>query len=83
MLKKYYSNCCNIEIDKISYLINQYEAETGEKPNYLIMNQDTVNLYKCSIKHLSIFLNSNNSETMFGIDVAICNKLKFGYVEVV
>jgi hypothetical protein len=74
-------NCLHIDFDKIRKLINSFYYNKEMKPNYVIMSEDTLtqikknneyNLY-CGIKGYEIF----------GISIAISNKLKFGEVEVV
>lgn len=87
-------NCCEINTHEICKLMASYHAGTGERPKYLIMSEDTQKLLKADCE---IFLTLEQqraikgwmidskctSSQCYGIDIAICNKLKLGEVEVV
>lgn len=88
------TNCMSFEIEEISKLIVAYQTNKAETPNYLIMSEDTQELLKADCER---FLTAKQklavkgwmidrkctSSQCYGIDVAICNKLKLGEVEVV
>ena len=87
-------NCLKLQIEEISKLIRTYQANNAETPNYLIMSEDTQELLKADYERFLvteqqqaikgwIANNKKISSQCYGIDIAICNKLKLGEVEVV
>jgi len=78
------TNCCEINTNEICRLITLYQAKTGEQPNYIIMSRGTCELLKSQIERLIMKCQFNSTVVQFcGIDIAECDKLKFGEVEVV
>lgn len=94
MKTKYNTNCFILQIEEISKLIQTYQTNNAEMPNYLIMSEDTQELLKADYERFFVIEQqqvvkgwiTNNKYTYsqcYGINIAICNKLKLGEVEVV
>lgn len=82
-------NCYNttIDFDEIYKQISLYEKEYYEKPRYIIVNWKTRDRMKMErvIENNLFAKNSeaNYFEALFGIPIAVCNKLSDGEVELI
>lgn len=72
------------KLEKILYEIDYVYHTTGRDPRYLVMNRDTYNFIAANIKdYFSCYRTSKNEIKIYDTDVAFCDSLKFGEVDVV
>lgn len=82
-------NCYNtkIDFDEIRKQIALYEKEYYEKPRYIIINCKTRDRMKMErVIENNLFARSNDAnyfQALFGVPIAVCNKLSDGEVELV
>lgn len=64
--------------------IDYFCCSNGYHPHYLVMNRDTYNFLTTQIKDYTVcYCTSKNERKIYDIDVAFCDSLKFGEVDVV
>lgn len=74
----YKSDCCTINTNEIDELILLYRRETGKSPNYLMVSNDT---YRLINRNACLVVGKVTG--YHGINIAICDNLKFGEVEAI
>lgn len=67
-----------------NYLINSI-INSKEKINYIIMNEDTLKDIKKDFSSIMPYTTTDEYyySTIHGISIAICNKLKYGEVDLI
>ena len=78
-------NLFKINEEELRKQITWFEEIHDKAPEYLIMNNNTLDIIKITT-HSYLYSNKNNDDyygSYWGIPIAICNKLKDGMVEVV
>lgn len=79
----------NVLLQKISFdlldrLIDKYELETGDAPKYIVMNRWTGSQMVLDAKRTFTFVRECSMYSSYkGIDIAFCDKLQNGEIEVV
>lgn len=79
-------NIININLSEIEKAIHYHYAKTISKADYLIMNRDTFESIKASVASYNIEFKAektnNVSCKLFGVDIAICESLRFGEIDI-
>ena len=66
----------------ISAAVDTYLTTYGVDPNYIVMNEETLDAVKAGI-HPMIYVEEPKYPVYCGVPIAICGKLRFGEFEVV
>lgn len=73
----------NVDLDKLRRSIYEYNyCNPSMSPKYLIMSNDTLILIK-SNSVVKMEYDSTNQHTLFGIEIAICNSLELGEIDII
>lgn len=71
-------------LEKILYEMNYFYHTTGRDPHYLVMSRDTYKFINVNIRdYFSCCRTDKNEIKIYDTDVAFCDSLKFGEVDVV
>ena len=77
------SICIGIDKNKIIKGIDEYYKLTKEKPHYIIMNRQSEYLLREEDFQFSIDYIGTGFSTLYGVPIAICEKLETGVVDFV
>ena len=78
------SICIDIDKNKIIKGIDEYYKLTEEKPHYIIMNRESEYLLKEKEGfQFSISYMDTGYSSLYGVPIAICDKLETGVVDFV
>lgn len=78
----------NIDEELLKYAISSFQAAHNRLPSYIILNEETLKLLKqiisttVNITSPTININKDKYVKYMGINVAICNALVFGEVDI-
>ena len=72
------------KLEKMLYEMDYIYHTTGHEPRYLVMSRDTYQYISANIKDkFSCYITSKNERKIYDTDVAFCDSLEFGEVDVV